>query len=373
MSINLSQDEITARGSCRDQTVIDDLISKISEISEGERGILLKKKLLAPLHELPTLIPIRDKLADLSIGKTGTALISLNNGVLPKLASEWNIDSRELEKTYRYSTGPKNFANRVQSMIMDGGMVDVPSEDELKRVYTRARIDADTYKAVYRLSVLGLIEDYTVDYRTSTIEIVLRRLSQGDMRERTRRYIARYAPLSQEEFLSQLPESPSIDECLHLLIDFVYKRIKTQRLEALKVMDQTAEKGLEDPNAFEDAIVQYFDSSLLPVLRDIREKYNISDVVQIVIDTDNASSQLAHLLGAANRLLPEVPDNAAYHFLRAYALEGLRYAEEDVSQELDAAIELFIRQGWKSGDVASLCGFAGEALSKTHERVYCFS
>ncbi len=369
LRINLTQDTITAQGSCKDQAVLDYLISKISEISEGKRGQLLKEQLLAPHHELESLIPVREMLEKLRVGDTGSALISLNNGVLTKLAREWNISREDLEDTYRFSSGPRDFSKRVQNMVIESGMDIVPTEDDLKSAFTRARIDSDTYKAVYRLSVLGLIEDYTVDYRTSTVEVVLRRLSQDEMRARTRRYIARYAPLSMDEFLSQLPESPSIDECLHLLVDFVYKRIKTQRLEALKVMDQTAEKGLEDPYAFEDAIVQYFDSSLLPVLRTIRDKYTISDIMQIIIDTDNANSQLAHLLGAANRLLPEVPDNAAYHFFRAYALEGLKYTAEDVAHELETAIELFIRQGWEQGDLVTLCGFAGEALSKTHERM----
>jgi hypothetical protein len=160
----------------------------------------------------------------------------------------------------------------------------------------------------------------------------------------------------------------SIEDSLHLLIEFVYDRIKTQRIEALRIMDQTAARGVSDPSAFEDAVVQYFDSSLLPVLRDLRTEYSLEDIKNVITKTDNASSQLAHLLGACNRMLPEVPDNAAYHFLRGYALEGLNYPESNVLQECQEAFQLFEQQGWERGRIVEMFNYASSLMSRTQER-----
>gem|GEM_PF-3150264 len=368
LQFELFKDIITSKGSCKNPDVIEFLIDEITNLSEGMRGQALKAKLESPYHETATLVPLKKVLDNLGEGESGSVVIALDNSVLAKMANDYNIELKELEDLYKYSSGPKDFAQQAQRLFTNKTNADIPSETNLTDAFMSARMDSDTYKAVYRLAVLGIIEDYTIDYRTSVIEAQVRRLSSADVTDRLKNYITRYAPLSLPEFISPLPKQPTIEDCLHQLISFVYKRIKAQREEALKVMDQTAEKGLEDEKAFEDAIVLYFDSKLLPVLRRVRDKYTAEDIKKIILETENASAQLAHLLGAANRLLPEVPDNAAYHYLRAYAMEGMSYSRSDINQELNEARRLFTLQGWTKKEIADLCLFGATTISNTHKR-----
>jgi hypothetical protein len=157
-----------------------------------------------------------------------------------------------------------------------------------------------------------------------------------------------------------------------ILVEFVYDRIKTQREKALEIMNQTAERGIEDARAFEDAIVQYFDSSYLPELRELSKNYSMTDVVAIIRSTENATAKISHLLGACNRLIPEVPDNAAFRILRAYAIDVLNYNEEAVDQELREAYDLLIRQGKQITEIHSLFRQLRSLMSMTQERCTSF-
>ncbi|MBL0079875.1 MAG: hypothetical protein IPP53_12450 [Bacteroidetes bacterium] len=36
-------------------------------------------------------------------------------------------------------------------------------------LFTKNQNEEDTYKAIYRLSIIGVVDDYTVDYNSKTI------------------------------------------------------------------------------------------------------------------------------------------------------------------------------------------------------------
>jgi len=85
----------------------------------------------------------------------------------------------------------------------------------------------------------------------------------------------------------------------------------------------------------------FFDSAYLPVLRKHINEYTPDLVFEICEDTAAATTKLNHLLGACNRLIPENPDSAAFHALRAYAIALLGYRDQDIKEELDLAMSCF--------------------------------
>ena len=56
------------------------------------------------------------------------------------------------------------------------------------------RTQEDTFKAIYRLSVVGAIDDYTVDYHTATVTAMVTRQPDASYVACLSRYLARICP-----------------------------------------------------------------------------------------------------------------------------------------------------------------------------------
>ena len=132
------------------------------------------------------------------------------------------------------------------------------------------RTQEDTFKAIYRLAVVGVIDDYTVDYRTATVLATVIRRADDDYVASLHRYLARYlAPEAAARLIAQVdPHQPQtiLQQCLSILIDFVYAHIAAKRREAIDVMEQAIKVGLQGGD-FADYIYTYFDSKYTPDLR----------------------------------------------------------------------------------------------------------
>src|SRR5690606_18402492 len=59
---------------------------------------------------------------------------------------------------------------------------------ELKSLYTKIRLDNDTLKTIYRLSILGVIEDYTIQY-PSLVTVVCKKLSDTEILDNLEKYV----------------------------------------------------------------------------------------------------------------------------------------------------------------------------------------
>ncbi|MEJ7683650.1 MAG: hypothetical protein WKG06_38480 [Segetibacter sp.] len=53
---------------------------------------------------------------------------------------------------------------------------------DLKTLYTKIRLDNDTLKTIYRLSILGVIEDYTIQY-PSLVTIVCKIIGRRNSKQ----------------------------------------------------------------------------------------------------------------------------------------------------------------------------------------------
>lgn len=364
--IDLNRDELRIEGRVDELKMASYLTTEIEQYANGARGRILYELLGEVYTDRIVEKPLNAVLESLIEGEVGAIEIAFNNGHLRRLSNELGLDYAELQKKYSFSPTPREFIDYVvEYCSKDGNQCD---ESKIYDVYVKHRNDADTFKAVYRLTILGIIQDYEIDYGSKLIRAQVVLVSDDELRERVLGYIRRYAPLSSGDYEAKLPQKCTIKDAAHLLIDFVYDRIKTQRIRALEIMDQTAEKGISDPTAFGDAIVQYFDSSMLPELRKITAQYSLDDILSLIKSTENSSAKASHLLGACNRLIPEVPDNAAFHLLRAYALDVLGYTEEVVEAEVREAHRLFVNQGYVLPDLHALYREIRTLLSATQSR-----
>jgi superfamily II DNA helicase RecQ len=285
-------------------------------------------------------------LADCVDHATTQICLSCDNGYLKAIASGLHLNVADVERAYSFSDDTEAF---IAKLSKDKPLLP-QFQERLRIVFTKIRLREHTFRAVYRLSVLGVVEDFEADYNTMTLTVTLNRLPEGACLAKLRAYIRRHAPMDESRYMqaAETCEYPTeLRRCLHALILFVYERIAKQRKEALKIMEQTCVRGIDDANAFRDAVTYFFDSGFLPRLRPHLNDYTPELVFEIIAETAGSSAQVSHLLGACLRLLPENPDNAAFRALHAYAQALLGYKDQDVKEELTAALAGFEKyMGW---------------------------
>jgi ATP-dependent DNA helicase RecQ len=267
--------------------------------------------------------------------------ISFDNGYLQDMAERYGATIEVVGKALKYSNDAAEFL-----VELDKRHVAVPASDVewLESGFLKVRLREHTFRAVYRLSVLGVIDDFEVDYSGGTVTAWLRPLPEGGCRDRLRMYVGRYAPMDVRRYLEVAHRSPHRSElrrCLHALIQFVYARIEKQRSESLLIMEQTTRRGLENANAFSEAVTTFFNSKYIPVLRPYLNEYTPELFFTICQGTAMGHAQVSHLLGACNRLLPENPENAVFHALRAFSLAVLGYDQQAVKTEVDESLAGF--------------------------------
>ena len=199
-----------------------------------------------------------------------------------------------------------------------------PHEQWLQNQWERIRNSQDTAKAVYRLSIIGVIQDYVVDYRANEFDALVVRMKPGDYCRALQKYIERYVSPEDARLVVEKAQAAAgqneVQKCLGFLVDFVYSSIAKKRREAIAVMEEACRLGVEEGNeAFRSRVNTYFDSRYTPLLQPYQRNYNIEVVWQFIEETGGQVDAIAHLRGACDRLLASNPENGAYLLLRAYA------------------------------------------------------
>lgn len=230
------------------------------------------------------------------------------------------------------------------------------AEREIQSLFNGYRSKADTEKALYRLSTVGVIDDYTVDFNSKTYTVFASKKTDEQYFKNLENYIRKYysevRTKKEMEAAKRFEGNTTIQKCLFFLTDFVYREIEKKRFEGIGVMKEACEIGKENGGAaFKEFVELYFNSkyarkgyevngenkSLLDRTEEGRQQ-NINWVWEFikVIDEDKSGghiNNLKHMRGACVRLLIPQPDNAVFHLLKAFSIfildpENKRLMEE---------------------------------------------
>jgi len=219
--------------------------------------------------------------------------------------------------------------------------------DQLSKYFYQIRDESDTYKAIYRFSVFGIIDDYEVDYRTKTLTVTILKKSDDEYIRLMQKHVGRY--VSQEEKNMVTDEirdfrgDTIIQKCCGYLVEFVYSKIAAKRLEAINVMEAAIQNGL-DGGDFEGFVNTYFDSKFTTDLREYLYEFTIDIVWEYIEKTHGEPDSINHLRGACDRLLVENPDNPALLLLRAFSrLLIPQYDKRDAISDFRKGWERFIK------------------------------
>lgn len=238
----------------------------------------------------------------------------------------------------------------------------VPKKEEHDISINRA---SDLSKAIYRLTCVGLIDDFTQDYANNQFRVGLKRRAAGEYYRELELFLRRYytherAAAQMEKVKNiELPsevENPlkhEIYQCLNFLIQFVYEKVSEKRKRAIDDIRNFCITGLKPANWLEaneelkDYIYYYFNSKyarrehLAPngepfsLVEDTQEgKYSDSWIVgkylrviddrDPAVETETPLDNIKHLHGAIRLLSRSLTDsNPALYLLEAFCLAYL--------------------------------------------------
>ncbi|MES3629444.1 MAG: DEAD/DEAH box helicase [Longimonas sp.] len=197
-------------------------------------------------------------------------------------------------------------------------------DDFLQRQYRRRRNQDDTFRAVYRLSTVGLIQDYTVDYRRGIIEATIQDVGDEGFIDAVQTYIGRYvSPEKARRIPQEVRETEgktTLHKCIGYVIDFVYDQIAAKRQAAMRTMEEAVQAGLENDGEFRTRVNTYFNSRYLPELQKAIDDrtFSLELVWHYMEKTEGVDDKVNHLRGACDRLLTTYTDNGALYLLRAF-------------------------------------------------------
>lgn len=259
----------------------------------------------------------------------------------------------------------------------------------LSEYYNQVRDKADTEKALYRLRLLGVLDDYTVDYRTNMFTLYLSNKSDQFYEDRIRHYLSKF--YSEERVNSEIKKidgyegDSAIQKYLYFLVDFGYEQIAEKRARSIVDMKEACKYGLErSPKDLAEYLNLYLNSKYFRdeyLLDGVNESlpYNLDNgkvtdptfiwhyIDLMSRDGNSEVNNLKHLRGASLRMLRVTTDNPVLLTLAAYSTFFLEFqtpsllneAEENLMMALDYYEEA---EGWSEGQLKELFDVLVDAL-----------
>jgi len=184
-------------------------------------------------------------------------------------------------------------------------------------------------KAIYRLLVVGAVEDYEKDYTGHKFIVHLIRHSIQTLQERFREYLSRYA--TEGEIRRYLPRtSPrnyneAVKDYAHQIVEFVYDHIERRRRRAMWEMLQAA----RNPKKFREQLMAYMEESeFTQPVKELTRRILPREWFDL-IDKAEGVDGIVKLFGACRRQLEEFPEHPGLLLLTGfcrlhYGDEGLR-------------------------------------------------
>jgi len=233
-------------------------------------------------------------------------------------------------------------------------------------LYNGYRDKLDTEKAIYRLSTLGIIDDYTVNFSTSTFNLIGKKKPENEYKEILRKYLCKYDSAKTADIrlkaLTKIDEPTQIRKYLNFLVNFVYNQIQKKRSLAMVDMKFACRLGLEKGSVeLKDYIDLYFNSKyarsgysflndkgkvILASLPDLTEHGKNEDLKLVwkfieYVEEDPKGSQIdniKHLRGACTRMLNNQPDSYTLLLLNAFTLYMLEFKNPRYLQDAENLI-----------------------------------
>lgn len=233
-------------------------------------------------------------------------------------------------------------------------------------------IYADVAKAIYRMCIIGLVDDFTQDYSNKTFRILSTRKQDGQYYENLKEFLMRY--YSEERAETEVEKARQhrgeneIHRCLGYLTEFIYDKVALKRKRAIDDMRNFCMAGLDSSKDWKDInedlkdeIYYYFNSKYARqgYQTDLGEDFSLLDDTEMgklssfdilykymrVVDSDvigasgSPKDNVKHLQGAVKLIRrSETDTNASLCLLNVFCLLALKAgSNRNMQEELDAS------------------------------------
>ena len=285
---------------------------------------------------------IEERLKRISIGEplVGDIIVGFRNNRIWKMSKYLRNNVEEgsgyteliIAEACKYLKDPSEFIEKLElkhfSYYNSEARISLEHHEILLKWLIELRDESDTYKAIFRLSVIKAIDDFEIDYNKKCLYLKInKRKSDQEYIDNLKAYYLRY--LSREDVNERMAKlegcygNTIIQKCLSDLARFVDETIARKRLSAIDSMEQACLRGLQDPDDMRTSIRTYFDSKYVDDLRKkTRDGLEQSpDVLwHFMEESKGLVDNLEHLLGSSRRMLDDRPDNPVFILLQCFSL-----------------------------------------------------
>ncbi len=207
--------------------------------------------------------------------------------------------------------------------------------NDLQNLYLFIRLGADTQKAIYRLSILGAVDDYTIQY-PSLLTAQCKNENDETLFVNLQHHYQRYYPPAYVNQLMTIARAnvlpTALRKCIDSLIEFTYDNVFDKRLKALSNIEDAIEEAIsqatetEGNDIFRQTVNDYFDSRFV---EEIRIETQFGTVTDFGVFTHFANlattiDQLRQLENSARRVLEAYNRNPVISLLEYYSATLLR-------------------------------------------------
>lgn len=314
----------------------------------------------------------------LKLGFTNGTVSKMNEVI--KGIGYQDFEERIIRAAYNFSTDKDDFSESIRYQyykfqINRYGLAQrefSPNSDTekfLKDNFSRIRNAQDTQRAVYRLNILGIIDDYVIDYVGQSIEVRFKAKSDREYRNNFKSYLRRYLGIETTKLwlnkVGKVEENSILTKVLYVLIEFIESEISDKRKRSIDYMQELCKVHLsEGEEEFRDRMIRYFTSKYarqdyLPADTEKGTKENCAIVKKYINFIDKPPDGLGgqidnakHLRGACDNLRINMVNNASVDLLTSFSLFALELKEEDTLESANTkplvatAIDLY-RSGFR--------------------------
>ena len=249
-----------------------------------------------------------------------------------------------------------------------------------KDAYSKLRINEDVLeKAIYRLSLLGVVTDWTTDFYTH-YEVQFNSLNENHIIKSIADYIAKYEPnVDIKTELQRVPQNTILEKVIWYLLNWTFENIAYNRKQSLKTLSDWCSE-FDDSESFKQRIDSYFIfSETTFVLQHIAENPREYEKWFEVLTTNNQfpnKMEFEKLRDSISRFLESYRNNIGLNFLSGFVRLALNeYTDSDGKERFESALssikETFIQE--EQADFFARLKILGKHLSEEQKVELCKS
>jgi ATP-dependent DNA helicase RecQ len=268
---------------------------------------------------------------------------------MKEISNEVGFGGKDIFKQVFLFTQGQNDIDEDFIIIL--GVVNVYFQEETKirifwnDAYVKLRINDDTLqKAIYRLSLLGIVSDWTTNF-IDHFEVQFRTLSETLIIKSVTNHITKYEPnLDVETEISKVQKINTLEKSVWYILNWTFENIAYNRKQSLKTLSDWCTQ-FEDSESFKRRIDSYFiftESTFIiqhiaenPL--DFEKWFEVLTINNQFLNEDDFKK----LRDSISRFLESYRNNLGLNFLSGFVRLALNdYGDSDGKERFESALEL---------------------------------